>query len=245
MIETLIALIAAHLAADFLLQPDALVRRKRNVLVLFANAVIVLLVAILALGGIPVWLLVILLFTHVVMDAIKVYALPDRLWSFCVDQGMHFVVIAGLAIFFPNAFQNGWWPTLPAGWTEGYLVALCLISGLTASIQMGAILIRKAVVGLSLEIGDPASGLSNGGYLIGCLERALIMLLILMGQPGGVGFLVAAKSILRFGDVQNERKMTEYIIIGTLMSFGWGLLVASLTSLGLHHVLPSLTLIRQ
>jgi hypothetical protein len=44
----------------------------------------------------------------------------------------------------------------------------------------------------------------------------------------GVGFLVAAKSILRIGEVKapEQRKEAEYIIIGTLMSFGWGLLIA-------------------
>jgi hypothetical protein len=39
---------------------------------------------------------------------------------------------------------------------------------------------------------------------------------------------VAAKSILRFGEVREpaQRKEAEYIIIGTLMSFSWALLIA-------------------
>lgn len=63
------------------------------------------------------------------------------------------------------------------------------------------------------------------------------MLLILMNQPAGVGFLITAKSILRFGDVKDSRsrKATEYIIIGTFMSFGWGLLVSALTQLAVRH----------
>jgi hypothetical protein len=68
------------------------------------------------------------------------------------------------------------------------------------------------------------------------------MLLILIGQPAGVGFLITAKSILRFGDVRDssQRKLTEYIIIGTFMSFGWGLLVAVLTQLAMRHWLERL-----
>jgi hypothetical protein len=59
----------------------------------------------------------------------------------------------------------------------------------------------------------------------------------LIDQPAGVGFLMTAKSILRFGDVRDssQRKHTEYVIIGTFMSFGWGLLIAVLMQLGIRH----------
>ena len=50
------------------------------------------------------------------------------------------------------------------------------------------------------------------------------------GQAIGVGFLIAAKSLLRFGDISNSRRreIVEYVIIGTFASFGWSLLVATL-----------------
>ena len=43
-----------------------------------------------------------------------------------------------------------------------------------------------------------------------------------MGQFAGIGFLVATKTIFRFGDLTSskDRKLTEYILIGTLLSFG-------------------------
>lgn len=71
-------------------------------------------------------------------------------------------------------------------------------------------------------------GLSSGGQTIGWLERALVLLFVLIGQPMGVGFVLAAKSILRFGDIKEagQRKLAEYIIIGTFLSFGWALLVS-------------------
>ena len=42
----------------------------------------------------------------------------------------------------------------------------------------------------------------------------------------GVGFLIAAKSVFRFGDLSKakDRKLTEYILIGTLLSFGLAIL---------------------
>ena len=67
----------------------------------------------------------------------------------------------------------------------------------------------------------PVTGLKDGGRIIGYLERMLIFVFILSGQFAGVGFLVAAKSIFRFGELKDSenRKQAEYIIIGTFTSF--------------------------
>jgi hypothetical protein len=61
--------------------------------------------------------------------------------------------------------------------------------------------------------------------------NAPVFLFILSAQPAGVGFLVAAKSIFRFGELKdNETRMeAEYIIIGTMLSFAWALTIAWLT----------------
>ncbi|MEM8941694.1 MAG: DUF3307 domain-containing protein, partial [Pseudomonadota bacterium] len=64
-------------------------------------------------------------------------------------------------------------------------------------------------------------GRREGGYWIGILERALIYLFVMIGEPASIGFLVAAKSIFRIGEVKEaaQRKLAEYILIGTLASF--------------------------
>ena len=43
-----------------------------------------------------------------------------------------------------------------------------------------------------------------------------------MNHWEAVGFLITAKSVFRFGDLKESkhRKLTEYILIGTLISFG-------------------------
>lgn len=228
MIETFIALLAAHLISDFPMQPRALVERKRNPLILVGHTLIVIAITILILGSAPLLLVAILAVTHLAMDAVKTWFLPDRLWAFALDQLVHLAVLVGLAAAWPALIEAGWWAALAGGCTLFYMVALVLVSGLIVNVQIGAIVIRLAVS--KLDPGPMDSGLPNGGFLIGCLERLLIMILVFMGQPGGVGFLIAAKSILRFGEIQkNERKLSEYIIIGTFMSFGWGLTVSALT----------------
>ncbi len=62
---------------------------------------------------------------------------------------------------------------------------------------------------------------------------------MLVNQPAGVGFLIAAKSVFRFGELSDSsrRMEAEYIIIGTLYSFLFGLVSAY----GLRWVLLLLT----
>lgn len=83
---------------------------------------------------------------------------------------------------------------------------------------------------------SPLRGFRNGGRYIGLLERLLIYLFVLCEQIAGVGFLVAAKSIFRFGELsdQQNRLEAEYITIGTLLSFAWGLSISLLTKLILN-----------
>lgn len=240
MLETFLALVTAHLVADFPLQPGWMIRRKKHPAMLVLHVALVGAVAILALGAWPAALLLVLVTTHLAMDAVKVYVLGDSLRSFSCDQAVHLVVIVYLAMAFPQTVTQGWWSQLQPQGLNAYLVGLCLLGGTIASVQVGAIVIRKATANFTRQIGEHIPGLDNGGTYIGCLERGLVMILVLMGQPAGVGFLITAKSILRFGDVKesSQRKLTEYIIIGTFMSFGWGLLIAVLTQLGIQHWLP-------
>ncbi len=68
---------------------------------------------------------------------------------------------------------------------------------------------------------DSDGGLVNGGLWIGRLERVLIVSFILFGHFEAIGFLFAAKSILRYGELSKgaHRRMAEYILIGSMLSF--------------------------
>ena len=76
------------------------------------------------------------------------------------------------------------------------------------------------------EEQNTEKSLPNAGKLIGTMERVLTLALILVGQYGAVGLIIAAKSILRFSDTQ----MNEYILVGTLLSFGLAVLAGILIS---------------
>ena len=71
----------------------------------------------------------------------------------------------------------------------------------------------------TVETGE----LEKAGRLIGNLERILTLVLVLLSQYQAIGFLIAAKAILRFKDTSTAK--TEYVLIGTLLSFGVAILV--------------------
>lgn len=66
--------------------------------------------------------------------------------------------------------------------------------------------------------------LENAGKVIGIVERFMALGLILAGQYGAVGLIIAAKSILRF----NSPQKNEYILVGTLLSFGCAIMIGLL-----------------
>ena len=70
---------------------------------------------------------------------------------------------------------------------------------------------------------------------IGYLERILIVTFILSGWMEGIGYLLAAKSVFRFGELRNNKELmrTEYILLGTFLSFT----VAAIVGLLAHRVL--------
>lgn len=70
-------------------------------------------------------------------------------------------------------------------------------------------------------------GLLSAGAWIGYIERCLAISFIFMGQFAGIGFLVATKTIFRFGDLTKNKdmKLTEYMMLGTLLSYAIALFV--------------------
>ncbi|TWT95881.1 hypothetical protein Pla108_29580 [Botrimarina colliarenosi] len=111
---------------------------------------------------------------------------------------------------------GAWMVTFPAGWLVARLMRK-----------------KNEQLETSLSAGQhviPTStrGFADGGKVIGRLERLLIYLFVLSNALGAVGFLIAAKSIFRFGELsdQKNRLEAEYITIGTLLSFAVGLAIA-------------------
>lgn len=142
---------------------------------------------------------------------------PLHLWSYLGTQAAHIVVIAAVVVWMPDAFAHGLW----AAYATTLHPLAILLGGVIAATLMGG-----PAVGLLMAPWRAAAqieGLDNAGRIIGLMERALIYLMVMIGEPTGIGFLIAAKSILRFETASRDQKASEYVIIGTLASFGWAL----------------------
>lgn len=222
--ETVLVLVSAHFAADFLFQPDWLQQRKERLWGVLLHAFISAGAAYLFLQQWTAWPLpVLVLVLHALTDFIK-RRCTDTWRAFCVDQLVHLLCTAAIVQL-----------CLATGWVQAFsgtgLKAMVLLAGFAVAVPGSGFLVGRAALQLQQENGlaGALTGLANGGKLIGQLERALIFILILTGQPGGIGFLIAAKSILRFSEARESQKLAEYVLIGTLLSFGLAIAVSSLT----------------
>ncbi len=75
---------------------------------------------------------------------------------------------------------------------------------------------------------DDAQGVPGAGAVIGWLERALVLTLVLMGQYTAIGLALTAKSIARYKELE-DRRFAEYYLIGTLASILFAIGVGILT----------------
>lgn len=221
MTETFAALLFAHVIADFVLQTGYIAAHKRRAGVLLLHSAIVLLTAQAALGRVDAWELAALALVHGIADWGKARFGKPGLGPFLADQAVHLATILAVAVYAPGLWAGGLWAGLGLDWLPALMT---LVAGAILATRAGGF-----AVGLLMRPWndvDLPKGLTNGGALIGLLERGLIFLLVMVDQAAGIGFLIAAKSVLRFETTSKDQKAGEYVIIGTLASFGWAMLIA-------------------
>lgn len=227
----LIKLILAHLIGDFLLQPAAWVKEKeRGKLAspqFYLHILIHGLLVLLLLWDLSHWKLALaLMLAHGAIDAFKLYLQRDHnktAW-FIADQLLHLASIAGL--YFP-LLQPQWDIRSVTGSPTFWIYTTAVLFLTVAAGIIIQVLLKKWADDLP-DLQDraphvsPNETLRSAGRSIGMLERLLTFLFILIGQWAAIGFLLAAKSVFRFGDLKEakDKKLTEYILIGTLLSFG-------------------------
>lgn len=227
----LLALLLAHLAGDFLLQCKAWVRSKQRhryrspALYLHAAVHTALVLAVLLVTQQPIHsAIVAALFiggTHLLIDTFKCYA-PEKVRYFLLDQALHLIVL--LAVW---AWLVRPWPLLAAtrDWLLDPQVLLVALAYLVITRPL-SILIALVMHRWSEQI-DNRGTLADAGARIGILERFLVLTFVLAGDLTPIGFLLAAKSVLRFGDLREDRdrKLTEYVLLGTMLSFALTLML--------------------
>jgi hypothetical protein len=161
--------------------------------------------------------------------------LPSRLQLLPV---VLLAVVVLLALAFPHVFPapagalGAWFGELPYSALAGTsLDRAALLVGYSVFLVQSANRVVVAVLDLTDARLQRGSLQLKGGRIIGPLERLFILWMAVAGQALAVTAIIAAKSILRFPEIRDSGKgsargvLAEYVLVGSLVSWGLALLV--------------------
>jgi len=179
------------------------------------------------------WLPLVIASSHVTIEGLTGRG-QRREGRFRAGQLLHVMVLVGVWLLLTDG---------SAVRVVDYAVANALSLG-TAAVLLAALLVLwptsaviKTVLGLvwSGKKAEATSELVKAGRYIGYSERLLVLIFMLLQRYEAIGLLIAAKSILRVGEAAVSsparggtgqpgtddlvQKKTEYILLGTLLSF--------------------------
>ncbi|MEY8782030.1 DUF3307 domain-containing protein [Allomuricauda sp. XS_ASV26] len=234
-------LLLAHFMGDFVLQPghwveDKLEKKGRSKYLYFHIGIHAL-VLLLLFQFKNIGAILIIVASHYLIDLGKLSLTNSKnyRWLFVVDQFLHLLVL-GIILYWAHPFPIDYAHLFDER-------TLLLITFLAFVTFVSGIIMRMLLAPYINEVAktdDPNEGgsLKNAGTYIGMLERLFVFGFILMQQWAAIGLLIAAKSVFRFGDLNKgkNRKLTEYVLIGTLLSFG----LAILSGLLYAHLVDSI-----
>lgn len=245
--KVLLAQFIAHIIADFFAQPEWFCLEKQNRCFssryIYIHTLIVFIASLVmtfTCGFIGYALAITII--HFAIDALKCNIerylkvkkgmvselLYTNHYMFFLDQIFHFGVIYGVvAVYF---YKNGYVPVYLDLFTSNLLL---IIMGLLLCMKPANVLIRSCLSSLDLYVEDnetdtdkekkDKSDLERAGRWIGTIERIMTLVFVMLQQYTAIGFIITAKSVLRYNDSKTGK--TEYVLIGTLLSFGIALLI--------------------
>lgn len=220
--ELFLSLLLVHIIGDFYLQTDKYCRQKESKKLkswfLYAHGVII---------GALSWIInpccdfifyaVLIAVSHFIIDTIKVYS-PKGLMSFVIDQILHIAIICTISYIYE--IDND----IPIIYLDflDFIYLPYLLLAVLLCMKPANILIKLILERYQVGESESCNNIKNAGALIGNLERILTIVFVLIGQYEAIGFIIAAKSILRFKDTDTAK--TEYVLAGTFLSFGIAIL---------------------
>lgn len=221
-----VKLVLAHLIGDFVFQPLAWVKAKESWKLkawqLYAHVLLHAVLVTVIVWDVYFWPWALLVAgTHFIIDALKISLQTEKTKRvlFFIDQLLHLIILFVIACVYQDYV-----PELRILGDPIILLFITCIVFLTTPTS-SAIRFFIARWTPHMSEGEDES-LQSAGKYIGILERLFVFAFFASGHPEGVGFLIAAKSVFRFGDLKEakSRKLTEYVLIGTLISFGMAML---------------------
>lgn len=222
----LIRLLLAHIAADFILQSANMVKNKSW----FAPAMLLHILVVFAITGLltGLWLpAAVIAIMHWIIDSVKTSMQKKHPGKegilFAADQLLHLIVIIAFWCWhfrlIDPLIKAVRYPILD------YRISLILL-GYCIVIWPLAYILRFALTKITL--GKKEATVEKGGLLIGQFERIIILSFVLLGKYEAIGFLITGKGIIRFADSDKDKLASEYVLVGTMMSYALSILVGLL-----------------
>lgn len=243
-------LLFVHILGDFYLQTSSLcedkIKHRIKGYALWLHVAVVGALSWIAVWNVYGWWLVALIMcSHLVIDWLKSYlqikcgvykiesdgklvgGTKRRFdWYYFVgDQLLHILMIILI---------SSWWYSMNSDWTQFQWVQKLFIDHpIRVYTVIALLLVFKPVNILILQIlssckldnenDSEEHAYFHAGALIGYTERCLILIFVVLSQYEAIGFLIAAKSILRFSEASSGNVKSEYVLAGTLLSLMFAL----------------------
>lgn len=241
MVMIFLQLLCAHIVADFYLQSYKMCICKMQLptgkgwICQIGHAFVHGLLAYIFVSDWTNWFLPLTVFvSHLMIDILKDICLSKIQYQssdiksnwecvlFFIDQALHVLVI-WILLKYVNMAENITMFNILDTKIMLYIVAYLI------ALKPTSILIGKFTQRWQTVLSD-SKGLHDAGMWIGYAERVLALTFMLLGTYEALGFLIAAKSLLRFQETDTKR--TEYVLIGTLLSFGIAVLLGVIINSG-------------
>lgn len=231
-------LIISHFIGDFVLQTSKAATEKQQyfsklLIHCFLYVFMVCMVLFLSINiKISFFPIIIIGLSHFIIDYCRVFldkniAARGQMFLYFIDQSLHLGVIFIVSYLFNLEMH-----------VDGLLQFLCnlldqsrVMNGIIYMLiyliilQPAAVTVKKMLTYISNEEANATEDQTsyNAGYLIGILERIIVTTLVLQNQISTIGFVLAAKSLARFSQL-NDKEFAEKYLVGSLTSIAISIL---------------------
>lgn len=240
-----------HILCDFYLQTSSScenkIKNSAKSAALWVHGIAVGVLSWVAVWDIAGWWLALsIMISHLLIDLLKSYLqikchiyritadnnmakgdnIRKDLYLFIGDQVLHIIVLAVISYLWysknPDWEQISWLQHAISNHPIGIYSAVALL----LLLKPVNILILQILKSCRLDNSDSLeeNSIFHAGALIGYTERSLILLFVVLSQYEAIGFLIAAKSILRFTEASSGNVKSEYVLCGTLLSLFFSLI---------------------
>ncbi len=231
----ILLLMTAHLLGDFMFQSAKIAHKKlENIKYFLLHCMIYaifIFLALISFGPLKniIFIFIFIVLSHAIIDycRIKISLSINKkqidFALFVIDQIAHIIIIL-ICAYFIKGYSAGGYAVLNALnkhiqlWQLYNILVYILM--FVICLSPTAVFIKKVFIFFSMQNYaevETEEELIKSGYLIGILERTIILILGFSGQTGAIGFVLAAKSLARFKQLEN-RNFAEKYLVGTLLS---------------------------